>query len=104
MTTAGGPKELIEQAIARGEKTSQIITELGVTYENVQAARESMEKANRPDVARPKRGRRLQPCGTMAAARRHERHGEKVCPFCLRARREYNLIKMTTLRQNRRAA
>jgi hypothetical protein len=27
----------------------------------------------------------LQPCGTLAAARRHYRHGEKPCPACLAA-------------------
>lgn len=31
----------------------------------------------------------LRPCGTYAAARRHERNGEPVCEACLEARRAY---------------
>lgn len=33
--------------------------------------------------------RAKQPCGTYAAARRHERRGEPVCPACEAARREW---------------
>lgn len=32
--------------------------------------------------------RALQPCGTVAAARRHERAGEPLCEPCRRARAE----------------
>lgn len=31
-----------------------------------------------------------QPCGTVAAARRHERHGEPVCDACRAALRAHN--------------
>lgn len=33
--------------------------------------------------------RQLKPCGTMAAARRHWRHGEELCDACRKAELEY---------------
>ncbi|WP_300345488.1 hypothetical protein [Nesterenkonia sp.] len=33
--------------------------------------------------------RELKPCGTRAAAQRHRRHGEEVCPDCKAAEREH---------------
>jgi len=33
--------------------------------------------------------RELKPCGTMAAARRHWRHGEELCEPCREAELEY---------------
>jgi hypothetical protein len=38
----------------------------------------------------PGSGRRLQPCGTNAAAKRHRRKGEKECLPCAVARSNYN--------------
>ena len=34
--------------------------------------------------------RQLEPCGTLAAWRRHQRHGEAPCPPCVEARRAYD--------------
>lgn len=34
--------------------------------------------------------RALEPCGTIAAVRRHERAGEDLCDACLAARKAYN--------------
>lgn len=33
--------------------------------------------------------RSLRPCGTLAAYRRHQRHGERICPPCRLAYNEY---------------
>jgi hypothetical protein len=38
----------------------------------------------------PGTGRRLKPCGTNAAAKRHRRRGEKECLPCAVARSNYN--------------
>lgn len=35
-------------------------------------------------------GRQVAPCGTYAAARRHQRNGEELDPACAEALREHN--------------
>ena len=41
------------------------------------------------DRQRGRPARTLKPCGTYAAAMRHRRHGEPLCPACKRASADY---------------
>lgn len=57
LTKTGGLTEMgqreVEQAIARGLSTSQIIAELGVTYEQIQAVRERLDSRAELRVVAP---------------------------------------------------
>lgn len=78
---------LVEQAIARGESTERITRTLGVSPSFVAAVWARLELLNcetdtegTGKFVRPPR--QLQPCGTLAAYRRHARRKEKPCRAC----------------------
>jgi len=62
--------------------------------DDIRFERERRRKAKADDSRRYRRRKGIQPrvlkpCGTVAAARRHERAGEPKCPACADAVREY---------------
>lgn len=46
----------------------------------------------------------LEPCGTLAAFRRHTRHGEKPCQLCREAHNRDNRFRMRAARARKAAA
>lgn len=72
----------IEQAIARGLTTEQIVLKLGVSPIRVVQTRARLDALNCED---DHEGRQLAPCGTAAAYKRHIRRGEPVDAPCRRA-------------------
>lgn len=83
--TAKDRKDLVEQAIARGETLEWIITHLDVTPRYVARVRRGMDEAvveeDRPGGCRGP-GAHVKPCGTYAAYQRHHRRREPIDQEC----------------------
>ena len=119
----GATTEQIEQSIARGDRPMFIAEQLRIPIRQVLAVRAAMDAINAepdtvpadpaayrrdpgPSLAVPAvRGRpRTAPCGTMAAYKRHRRHGEQPCMACTIANRQYWSDMHFAQRRRRRAA
>lgn len=88
--TAKDRKDLVEQAVARGETLEWIVTHLDVTPRYVARVRRGMDEAvaeeDRPGGGRGP-GRNVTPCGTYAAYQRHVRRHEPIDQECRDAKR-----------------
>jgi hypothetical protein len=85
-------RDLIEQAVARGELLDEIVVALGVSSDVVDKAMRRMDTITHPAQPRPKKvvtstpRTGLMPCGTRAAYERHRRRGEEPCRPCFEAK------------------
>lgn len=70
----------------------------------IEALATELDQIGRATKRKPKPAPELKPCGTVAAYRRHKRHGEDPCPECQAAERRRAADRRAAARTRRSAA